>query len=246
MKLTWTQSGRHRVRALRKVPRSRSHQHSLHRSAQMDHRARGFRRRSREIERSQARSTSRWHGWKSTKTMRRASRAVCSRLVVFAADPKLTPEMQAVTDRITADSLRGHLSFIASDALEGRAHTVARSGSRGRIHRGAVSPRRPGTRGRRRLFSNRDADGARTESGEFRVHGIRAGEDDSHSSQPKPRSSPTNRVQFDNVPIKLTTQRAFPSKAWIYRRLVNSAASASARSRERRAAPLEMRSPRLS
>jgi hypothetical protein len=41
-------------------------------------------------------------------------------IVVFAADSKLTPEMQAVADRITADSLRGHLSFIASDALEGR------------------------------------------------------------------------------------------------------------------------------
>jgi hypothetical protein len=41
--------------------------------------------------------------------------------VVFAADPKLTPQMQAVADHITVESLRGHLSFIASDALEGRA-----------------------------------------------------------------------------------------------------------------------------
>ena len=30
------------------------------------------------------------------------------------------PEVQAALDRITADSLREHLSFIASDALEGR------------------------------------------------------------------------------------------------------------------------------
>ena len=30
------------------------------------------------------------------------------------------PEVQAALDRISADSLRGHLSFIASDALEGR------------------------------------------------------------------------------------------------------------------------------
>jgi len=30
------------------------------------------------------------------------------------------PEVQAALDRITAASLRGHLSFIASDALEGR------------------------------------------------------------------------------------------------------------------------------
>ncbi|HEX4950739.1 MAG TPA: M28 family peptidase [Blastocatellia bacterium] len=33
----------------------------------------------------------------------------------------ITPENQAVLDRISADSLRGHLSFIASDLLEGRA-----------------------------------------------------------------------------------------------------------------------------
>jgi hypothetical protein len=33
---------------------------------------------------------------------------------------KITPENQAVLDRISADSLRGHLSFIASDLLEGR------------------------------------------------------------------------------------------------------------------------------
>jgi hypothetical protein len=39
-------------------------------------------------------------------------------LPVFAAD--LTPEMRSVADHISADSLRGHLSFIASDALEGR------------------------------------------------------------------------------------------------------------------------------
>src|SRR5579859_675961 len=38
-----------------------------------------------------------------------------------AADPKLPPEAQTVLHRITADSLRGHLSFIASDLLEGRA-----------------------------------------------------------------------------------------------------------------------------
>src|SRR5689334_1083589 len=39
-------------------------------------------------------------------------------LTMFAAD--LTPEMRAVADRISADSMRGHLSFISSDALEGR------------------------------------------------------------------------------------------------------------------------------
>jgi len=35
--------------------------------------------------------------------------------------PAIGPEVQAALDRISEDSLRGHLSFIASDALEGRA-----------------------------------------------------------------------------------------------------------------------------
>lgn len=33
---------------------------------------------------------------------------------------KITPDVRAAMDRISADSLRGHLSFIASDLLEGR------------------------------------------------------------------------------------------------------------------------------
>ncbi|MBL8208354.1 MAG: M28 family peptidase [Blastocatellia bacterium] len=37
-----------------------------------------------------------------------------------ASDHKVPQENQAVLDRISADSLRGHLSFIASDLLEGR------------------------------------------------------------------------------------------------------------------------------
>ncbi|MBS1812855.1 MAG: M28 family peptidase [Acidobacteria bacterium] len=43
-------------------------------------------------------------------------------LVVFAqtAPTRITSADQAVLDRISADSLRGHLSFIASDLLEGR------------------------------------------------------------------------------------------------------------------------------
>lgn len=45
--------------------------------------------------------------------------AVCIFGVQLAA-MQLTPEVQAMLDRITANSLRGHLSFIASDALEGR------------------------------------------------------------------------------------------------------------------------------
>src|ERR1700722_16233685 len=61
----------------------------------------------------------RWRGWKSTKTMRKVF-VFAFAIGLFAADPKLTPEMQTVMNHITADSLRGHLSFIASDALEGR------------------------------------------------------------------------------------------------------------------------------
>jgi hypothetical protein len=41
--------------------------------------------------------------------------------VLLAAAPALTPEQKAVTEHITADSLRGNLSFLASDLLEGRA-----------------------------------------------------------------------------------------------------------------------------
>jgi hypothetical protein len=41
-------------------------------------------------------------------------------LLCLAAAPPLTPEQQAVISHISADSLRGHLSFIASDLLEGR------------------------------------------------------------------------------------------------------------------------------
>ncbi|HSB11821.1 MAG TPA: M28 family peptidase [Blastocatellia bacterium] len=37
-----------------------------------------------------------------------------------AAQSAMTPEARAALDRVSADSLRGHLSFIASDALEGR------------------------------------------------------------------------------------------------------------------------------
>ncbi len=37
-----------------------------------------------------------------------------------APAPKIAPDAQAALDRISVDSLRGHLSFIASDLLEGR------------------------------------------------------------------------------------------------------------------------------
>lgn len=44
---------------------------------------------------------------------------ICS-VSLSAQQPTLTPDLRTVLDRISGDSLRGHLSFIASDALEGR------------------------------------------------------------------------------------------------------------------------------
>ncbi|MFY9556801.1 MAG: M28 family peptidase [Blastocatellia bacterium] len=46
--------------------------------------------------------------------------AVCCLSAQQPAQPNITPGIQTLLDRITADSLRGHLSFIASDALGGR------------------------------------------------------------------------------------------------------------------------------
>src|ERR1035438_10914471 len=54
------------------------------------------------------------------RTLGRAIVVTLLALLLHAADSKLTPPMQSILDAISADSLRGHLSFIASDALEGR------------------------------------------------------------------------------------------------------------------------------
>ncbi len=37
-----------------------------------------------------------------------------------SADPELSPDQRAAMERISANSLRGHVSFLASDLLEGR------------------------------------------------------------------------------------------------------------------------------
>ncbi len=42
-------------------------------------------------------------------------------LIASAAEPTLDPAVHAVLDRISAQSMRGHVSFLASDALQGRA-----------------------------------------------------------------------------------------------------------------------------
>src|SRR5450631_3530920 len=47
--------------------------------------------------------------------------AVLLALLATGADQPLTPEQRAVMNHVSADSLRGNLSFIASDLLEGRA-----------------------------------------------------------------------------------------------------------------------------
>src|ERR1700684_3628052 len=44
-----------------------------------------------------------------------------SLFVALLLSADLTPQMQSTMDHISAQSLRGHLSFIASDLLEGRA-----------------------------------------------------------------------------------------------------------------------------
>src|SRR5512146_3242318 len=40
--------------------------------------------------------------------------------IAGGADQPLTTEQRAVMEHVSADSLRGHLSFLASDLLEGR------------------------------------------------------------------------------------------------------------------------------
>src|SRR5277367_4698985 len=44
-----------------------------------------------------------------------------SLFVALLLSADLTPQMQSTMDHISAQSLRGHLSFLASDLLEGRA-----------------------------------------------------------------------------------------------------------------------------
>ena len=46
--------------------------------------------------------------------------AILLALLASGADQPLAPEQRAVIDHISADSLRGNLSFLASDLLEGR------------------------------------------------------------------------------------------------------------------------------
>lgn len=56
---------------------------------------------------------------KSKAILSTAVLIICS-LSLGAQQPALTRDVRAALGRVSADSLRGHLSFIASDALEGR------------------------------------------------------------------------------------------------------------------------------
>src|SRR5689334_25091510 len=59
-----------------------------------------------------------------TNRLTRAIVLLAVAAVTLSAQPapafRVTPDMRAMLNHISADSLRGHLSFIASDALEGR------------------------------------------------------------------------------------------------------------------------------
>jgi peptidase M28-like protein len=56
---------------------------------------------------------------KSNLILSTAVLLICS-FSLSAQQPAIAPDVRAALDRVSADSLRGHLSFIASDALEGR------------------------------------------------------------------------------------------------------------------------------
>lgn len=56
-----------------------------------------------------------WSQQRRAQTVKRQSRAQAQKKT-----PAIAPDIQAALDLISADSLRGHLSFIAADLLEGR------------------------------------------------------------------------------------------------------------------------------
>lgn len=52
---------------------------------------------------------------------------MCPVLFAATAEFSITPDIKGILDQISAESLRGHLSFLASDLLEGRC-TPSRGG----------------------------------------------------------------------------------------------------------------------
>jgi hypothetical protein len=126
-------------------------------------------------------------------------------IAVFAADPKLTPAMQAVADRITADSLRGHLSFIASDALEGRGTPsrgldLAAQYIAAQFRRAGLEPAGDDGYFQTATLTVREQN---PEKFEFTV--VAQGKT-IHIPPSETAIFPDKPLQFDNVPIKQTTR----------------------------------------
>jgi hypothetical protein len=126
-------------------------------------------------------------------------------IVVFAADSKLPPEMQAVADRITADSLRGHLSFIASDALEGRGTPsrgldLAAEYIAAQFRRAGLEPAGDDGYFQTATLTAREQN---SENFEFTVF---AQGKTIHIPPNETAIFPDKPLQFDNVPIKQTTR----------------------------------------
>jgi hypothetical protein len=125
--------------------------------------------------------------------------------LVFAADPKLSPEMQAVADRISADSLRGHLSFIASDALEGRGTPsrgldLAAEYIAAQFRRAGLEPAGDDGYFQTATLTVREQN---PENFEFMVF---AQGKTIHIPASETAIFPDKPLQFDNVPIKRTTR----------------------------------------
>ena len=126
-------------------------------------------------------------------------------IVVFAADPRLTPEMQAVADHISADSLRGHLSFIASDALEGRGTPsrgldLAAEYIASQFRRAGLEPAGDDGYFQTATLAVREQN---PEHFEFTVF---AEGKTIHIPPNETAIFPDKPIQFDNVPIKQTTR----------------------------------------
>jgi Peptidase family M28 len=126
-------------------------------------------------------------------------------IVVFADDSKLTPEMQAVAGHISADSLRGHLSFIASDALEGRGTPsrgldLAAEYIAAQFRRAGLEPAGDNGYFQTATLTAREQN---PENFEFTVS---AQGKTVHIPPTETAIFPDKPLQFDNVPIKQTTR----------------------------------------
>ena len=132
--------------------------------------------------------------------------------------------MQAVVDRISADSLRGHLSFLASDPLEGRGTPsrgldLAAEYIAAQFRRAGLEPVGDDGYFQTATLTVREQN---PENFEFMVF---AQGKTIHIPPSETAIFPDKPVQFDNVPIKLTTRGVSIEEASICARFVNFAAS---------------------